>query len=136
ETYHALKALLKKQGLSTGLGDDGGFAPDFEHNRAALDFISEAIQSAGFALGTDFALGLDVASTEFFADGVYGFEGKQRSAADMIAYYEELVAAYPLITIEDPLAEDDWENWTALTAAVGDKVQIVGDDLFVTNPKR
>ncbi|MWB98322.1 phosphopyruvate hydratase [Agromyces seonyuensis] len=136
ETYHALKSLLKKKGLATGLGDEGGFAPEFAHNRAALDFISEAVESAGFKLGVDFGLGLDVASTEFFADDVYTFEGKARSAADMIAYYEELVAAYPLITIEDPLAEDDWENWSALTAAIGDKVQLVGDDLFVTNPKR
>ncbi|HEU5222258.1 MAG TPA: phosphopyruvate hydratase [Candidatus Lumbricidophila sp.] len=136
ETYHALKSLLKAKGLSTGLGDEGGFAPEFAHNRAALDFISEAIEQVGFTLGTDIALGLDVASTEFFRDGAYRFEGKDRSGAEMIAYYEELLAAYPLVSIEDPLAEDDWASWTDLTAAVGNKVQLVGDDLFVTNPKR
>ena len=136
ETYHALKSLLKSKGLSTGLGDEGGFAPDFEHNRAALDFIAEAIGKAGFTLGTDIALGLDVAATEFFENGVYRFEGKDRTSAEMSAYYAELAAAYPLISIEDPLAEDDWEGWTALTAELGTKLQLVGDDLFVTNPKR
>ena len=113
ETYHALKSLLKSKGLSTGLGDEGGFAPDLEHNRAALDFIAEAIGKAGFTLGTDIALGLDVAATEFYENGVYRFEGKDRSAAEMNAYYAELAAAYPLISIEDPLAEDDWEGWAA-----------------------
>ncbi len=136
ETYHALKSLLKSKGLSTGLGDEGGFAPDFEHNRAALDFIAEAIGKAGFTLGTDIALGLDVAATEFFENGVYRFEGKDRTSAEMSAYYAELAAAYPLISIEDPLAEDDWEGWTALTAELGTKLQLVGDDLFVTNPTR
>ena len=136
ETYHALKSLLKSKGLSTGLGDEGGFAPDFEHNRAALDFIAEAIGKAGFTLGTDIALGLDVAATEFFENGAYHFEGKDRSAEEMSAYYAELAAAYPLISIEDPLAEDDWEGWTQLTAELGTKLQLVGDDLFVTNPKR
>lgn len=136
ETYHALKSLLKSKGLSTGLGDEGGFAPDFEHNRAALDFISEAVQKAGFTLGTDIALGLDVAATEFFENGVYRFEGQDRTSAEMSAYYAELAAAYPLISIEDPLAEDDWEGWAALTAELGQKLQLVGDDLFVTNPKR
>ena len=113
ETYHALKSLLKSKGLSTGLGDEGGFAPDFAHNRAALDFIAEAIGKAGFTLGTDIALGLDVAATEFFENGVYRFEGKDRTAAEMNAYYAELAAAYPLISIEDPLAEDDWDGWAA-----------------------
>jgi enolase len=136
ETYHALKSLLKSKGLSTGLGDEGGFAPDFEHNRAALDFIAEAIGKAGFTLGTDIALGLDVAATEFFDNGVYRFEGKDRSAAEMNAYYAELADAYPLISIEDPLAEDDWDGWAELTTSLGTKLQLVGDDLFVTNPKR
>ncbi|MCM3656426.1 phosphopyruvate hydratase [Agromyces mediolanus] len=136
ETYHALKSLLKANGLSTGLGDEGGFAPDFAHNRAALDFISEAVQKAGFTLGTDIALGLDVASTEFFENGVYRFEGKDRTAAEMNAYYAELAEAYPLVSIEDPLAEDDWDGWAELTASLGQKLQLVGDDLFVTNPKR
>ncbi|MFE6967340.1 phosphopyruvate hydratase [Agromyces sp. NPDC057679] len=136
ETYHSLKSLLKSKGLSTGLGDEGGFAPDFEHNRAALDFISEAVEKAGFTLGTDIALGLDVAASEFFENGVYRFEGKDRTSAEMSAYYAELAAAYPLISIEDPLDEADWEGWTALTAELGQKLQLVGDDLFVTNPKR
>jgi len=136
ETYHALKGLLNKKGLSTGLGDEGGFAPNLDSNRAALDLLMEAIEKAGFTPGKDIALGLDVASTEFFADGSYTFEGKKLSAGDLSAYYAELLAAYPLVTIEDPLAEDDWEGWAQLTAEIGSKVQIVGDDLFVTNPKR
>ena len=136
ETYHALKSLLKSKGLSTGLGDEGGFAPDFEHNRAALDFIAEAIGKAGFTLGTDIALGLDVAASEFFENGVYRFEGKDRTAAEMNEYYAELAAAYPLISIEDPLDEDDWDGWAELTTTLGTKLQLVGDDLFVTNPAR
>jgi enolase len=136
ETYHALKSLLKSKGLSTGLGDEGGFAPDFASNRDALDFIAEAIGKAGFTLGTDIALGLDVAATEFFENGVYRFEGQDRTAAEMNAYYAELAAAYPLISIEDPLAEDDWEGWAELTSTLGTTLQLVGDDLFVTNPKR
>ena len=136
ETYHALKSLLKSKGLSTGLGDEGGFAPDFEHNRAALDFIAEAIGKAGFTLGTDIALGLDVAASEFFENGVYRFEGKDRTAAEMNEYYAEIAAAYPLISIEDPLDEDDWDGWAELTTTLGTKLQLVGDDLFVTNPAR
>ncbi|MBM7831426.1 enolase [Agromyces cerinus] len=136
ETYHALKSLLKAKGLSTGLGDEGGFAPDFAHNRAALDFISEAIEKAGFTLGTDLALGLDVAASEFYENGVYTFEGKERTSAELSAYYAELAAAYPLVSIEDPLDESDWDGWAQLTAELGSKVQLVGDDLFVTNPKR
>ncbi|HEU4467063.1 MAG TPA: phosphopyruvate hydratase [Agromyces sp.] len=136
ETYHALKSLLKSKGLSTGLGDEGGFAPDLANNRAALDLIAEAIGKAGFTLGSDIALGLDVAATEFFENGVYRFEGKDRSAAEMNAYYSELADAYPLISIEDPLAEDDWDGWAELTSTLGTKLQLVGDDLFVTNPKR
>ncbi len=136
ETYHALKSLLKSKGLSTGLGDEGGFAPDLANNRAALDLISEAIGKACFTLGTDIALGLDVAATEFFENGVYRFEGQDRTAAEMSAYYGELAAANPLISIEDPLAEDDWDGWATLTEQLGSKLQLVGDDLFVTNPKR
>ncbi len=136
ETYHALKAVLKGRGLATGLGDEGGFAPELPSNRDALDLILEAIKSAGFRPGTDIALALDVAATEFHTDGVYDFEGAKRSAEEMAAYYGELLDAYPLVSIEDPLSEEDWTGWKALTDAVGDKVQIVGDDLFVTNPER
>ncbi|PJJ71474.1 enolase [Diaminobutyricimonas aerilata] len=136
ETYHALKSLLKSRGLSTGLGDEGGFAPSLDSNRAALDLLVEAIEKAGFTAGTDIALGLDVASTEFFENGVYTFEGKATSSAELSAYYAELLGAYPLVSIEDPLAEDDWEGWAQLTAEIGDRVQLVGDDLFVTNPTR
>jgi enolase len=136
ETYHTLKGLLKSKGFATGLGDEGGFAPDFEHNRAALDFIVEAIEKAGFTVGTDIALGLDVASSEFYKEGAYQFEGKALNSTEMTAYYADLVANYPLITIEDPLAEDDWAGYAHLTPELGSKVQIVGDDLFVTNPKR
>ncbi|GAB2511832.1 phosphopyruvate hydratase [Paramicrobacterium agarici] len=136
ETYHALKSLLKSKGLATGLGDEGGFAPDLENNRAALDLIVEAIQKAGYTPGADIALGLDVASTEFFENGAYRFEGKDRSSEEMTSYYEDLVANYPLVTIEDPLAEDDWAGYAHLTPNLGSKVQIVGDDLFVTNPTR
>ncbi|WP_205547614.1 phosphopyruvate hydratase [Leucobacter sp. wl10] len=136
EVYHALKALLKEQGLATALGDEGGFAPDLPHNSAALDLIVEAIERAGLEPGRDVAVALDVASTEFFENGVYRFEGQDRSAAEMIAYYADLLARYPLVSIEDPLAEDDWEGWRQLTAELGDRVQLVGDDLFVTNPAR
>ncbi|HWL02990.1 MAG TPA: phosphopyruvate hydratase [Microbacteriaceae bacterium] len=136
ETYHALKGKLKAAGLATGLGDEGGFAPELPSNRAALDFLLEAIEAAGYTPGKDIALGLDVASTEFYRDGAYAFEGKQLSAAELTAYYADLVANYPLVTIEDPLAEDDWAGYETLTAELGSKLQIVGDDLFVTNPKR
>jgi enolase len=136
ETYHALKGQLKKAGYATGLGDEGGFAPDIATAREALDFILEAIKAAGFEPGRDIALGMDVASTEFFKDGAYQYEGKSLSAAELSSYYEGLVADYPLITIEDPLAEDDWDSYVALTESLGKKVQIVGDDLFVTNPER
>ena len=136
ETYHALKSELKSKGFATGLGDEGGFAPNLANNRAALDLLMDAIAKAGFTPGKDLALGLDVAATEFFENGSYRFEGRELSSAELIAYYSELVAAYPLITIEDPLAEDDWTGWEAITAELGAKVQIVGDDLFVTNPKR
>lgn len=136
ETYHALKGELKAKGFATGLGDEGGFAPNLSSNRAALDFLMEAIAKAGFTPGKDIALGLDVASTEFFDNGAYRFEGREMTAAELISYYSELVSAYPLVTIEDPLAEDDWNGWESITAELGSKVQIVGDDLFVTNPKR
>ena len=136
EVYHALKGLLKKNGQATGLGDEGGFAPELPGARAALDFIVEAISSAGFTPGKDFALGLDVAATEFFDNGVYSFEKQQLSPQQLTDFFVELVREYPLVTIEDPLAEDDWEGYAHLTAEIGDKVQIVGDDLFVTNPAR
>ncbi len=136
EVYHNLKSVLKEKGLSTGLGDEGGFAPNLPSNRAALDLILEAITRAGYTPGTDIALALDVASSEFFKDGAYVFEGQNRSAQEMSAYYEELVRDYPLVSIEDPLDENDWDGWVALTASLGDKVQLVGDDLFVTNPTR
>ena len=136
ETYHALKSILHGKGLSTGLGDEGGFAPNLDSNRAALDLLMEAITLAGFTPGTDIALGLDVASSEFYKDGSYLFEGNKLSAVDLSNYYAELVSAYPLVTIEDPLDEDDWEGWAHLTAELGQKTQIVGDDLFVTNPER
>ncbi|AKG43273.1 phosphopyruvate hydratase [Streptomyces sp. JH002] len=136
ETYHTLKSVLKERGLSTGLGDEGGFAPNLDSNREALDLIIEAIQKAGYTPGQDIALALDVAASEFYSDGVYTFEGKTRTAEEMTAYYAELVEAYPLVSIEDPLHEDDWEGWHTLTVQLGDKVQIVGDDLFVTNPER
>jgi enolase len=136
ETYHVLKSELKSQGLSTGLGDEGGFAPNLSSNRAALDLLVAAITKAGFTPGTDIALGLDVASSEFYKDGSYTFEGGTKSAEEMGAYYEDLVASYPLVTIEDPLDEDDWEGWAHITELIGTKTQIVGDDLFVTNPVR
>ncbi|MGJ3189735.1 phosphopyruvate hydratase [Paenarthrobacter nitroguajacolicus] len=136
EVYHNLKAVLQEKGLSTGLGDEGGFAPNLPSNRAALDLIQEAIKNAGYTPGTDIALALDVASSEFYKDGAYQFEGKALSATEMSAYYAELVADYPLVSIEDPLDENDWEGWKTLTDTIGDKVQLVGDDLFVTNPVR
>lgn len=136
EVYHNLKAVLQEKGLSTGLGDEGGFAPNLPSNRAALDLIQEAIKNAGYTPGTDIALALDVASSEFFKNGAYQFEGKALSATEMSAYYAELVADYPLVSIEDPLDENDWEGWKTLTDTIGDKVQLVGDDLFVTNPVR
>ena len=136
EVYHALKSTLKKAGQSTGLGDEGGFAPDLPGARAALDFILEAITLAGFEAGKDFALGLDVAATEFFADGVYSFEGQKLTPQQLTEFWAGLVRDYPLATIEDPLAEDDWDGYVHLTAELGDKVQLVGDDLFVTNPTR
>jgi enolase len=136
EIYHALKSVLKQRGLATGVGDEGGFAPELAHNRDALDLIMAAIEKAGLTPGREVALALDVAATEFFADGGYNFEGKALGADELTALYADWLAAYPLVSIEDPLAEDDWDGWRALTAAIGSKVQVVGDDLFVTNPLR
>src|SRR5487761_1255939 len=135
ETYHALKSVLKQHGLSTGVGDEGGFAPDLEHNRAALDLIIEAISKAGFSPGLDVALAIDAAATEFYSDGHYQFEGGAKDAAQMTAIYTEWLGAYPIVSIEDPLAEEDWAGWRELTDALGDRVQLVGDDIFVTNPE-
>ena len=136
EVYHSLKAVLKDKGLSTGLGDEGGFAPSVDSTKAALDVIVDAIKKAGFEPGKDVALALDVASSEFFKDGKYHFEGGEHTAEEMSKVYEELIDEYPIVSIEDPLQEDDWDGYTTLTAAIGEKVQIVGDDFFVTNPAR
>lgn len=136
EVYHSLKKVLHDRGLATGLGDEGGFAPNLESNRAALDLILEAIRAAGYEPGRDIALALDVAASEFHDNGSYAFEGASKSADEMVAYYAELVAAYPLVSIEDPLNEEDWDGWKSMTELLGSKVQIVGDDLFVTNPER
>jgi enolase len=138
EVYHSLKSLLHSKGLATGLGDEGGFAPNLANNRAALELISEAVGNAGYTIGKHFGLALDVAATEFYDEKskTYKFEGKATTTAEMIKYYEGLVADFPLVSIEDPLAEDDWEGWTAITADLGEKVQLVGDDLYVTNPAR
>ena len=136
EIYHSLKSVLKKRGLATSIGDEGGFAPNLESNRAALDLILEAVTAAGFKPGKDIALAMDVAATEFHEKGKYKFEGSDRTSDQMIAYYAELVASYPIVSIEDPLDEDDWDGWAKMTAELGKKIQIVGDDLFVTNPER
>ncbi|MGO2112941.1 MAG: phosphopyruvate hydratase [Pseudoclavibacter sp.] len=136
EVYHALKKTIKAKGLATGLGDEGGFAPDVPSTRAALDLIVEAVGTTDYVLGRDIVLGLDVASSEFYSDGTYTFEGASQTSAEMTAFYEQLIADYPIVSIEDPLDEEDWDGYAALTAAIGDKVQIVGDDLFVTNPER
>jgi enolase len=136
EVYQALRSVLKSKGLATGLGDEGGFAPDLPGTRAALDLIAEAVEKTGYDLGRDVTLALDVAATEFYSDGVYRFEGADRSVSEMQKFYADLVDSYPLVSIEDPLAEDDWEGWVELTRAIGDRVQLVGDDLFVTNPER
>ncbi len=136
EVYHALKSVLKKKGYATGLGDEGGFAPSLPANESALELIAEAVQAAGYTLGTDIVLALDVAATEFYKDGAYVFEGAQKSTDDMIAYYAKLADSFPIVSIEDPLAEDDWAGWSSMTRQLGKKIQIVGDDLFVTNPTR
>lgn len=134
--YHALKSVLKEQGLSTGLGDEGGFAPRVSSNRAALELIATAIERAGLRAGADISMALDVAATEFAHEGGYRFEGEQRDAGWMTDYYRALLNDFPLVSIEDPLAEDDWAGWEHVTRELGNRVQIVGDDLFVTNPER
>jgi len=136
EVYHALKAVLKGRGLITSIGDEGGFAPDLPSNRDALDLILSAVSDAGFTPGTDIALALDVAATEFHDAQGYTFEGQQRDSTAMTEYYAGLVDDYPIVSIEDPLSEDDWSGWQALTSQLGSRVQVVGDDLFVTNPER
>ena len=136
EVYHTLKSVLKSKGLATGLGDEGGFAPNLPNNRSALELIATAIENAGYKLGTDFGLALDVAATEFYKDGSYHFEGKKLTAAEMVEYYQSLVKDFPLVSIEDPMSEEDWDGWNAITQALGNEIQIVGDDLFVTNPER
>jgi enolase len=136
ETYHSLKSVLKKKGLSTGLGDEGGFAPDLPANAAALDLIGEAVGKAGFTFGTDIVVALDVAATEFYGDGSYTFEGAAKSSDDLVKYYAGLLDTYPIVSIEDPLSEEDWAGWSTMTSELGGRIQIVGDDLFVTNPTR
>ena len=136
EIYQSLKSVLKKRGLATSIGDEGGFAPNLESNRAALDLIIEAVGKAGYKMGSDIGLAMDVAATEFYKDGSYHFEGSNLSATEMINYYQGLLDSYPLLSIEDPLSEDDWSGWTDITKAMGASVQLVGDDLFVTNPTR
>ena len=136
EVYHTLKSVLKSKGLATGLGDEGGFAPNLPNNRSALELIVTAVEKAGYKLGTDFGLALDVAATEFYKDGSYHFEGKKLTAAEMVEYYQSLVKDFPLVSIEDPMSEEDWDGWNAITRALGNEIQIVGDDLFVTNPER
>ena len=136
EIYHALKSVLKKRGLATSVGDEGGFAPNLDSNRAALDLILEAIEAAGFKPGSEIALAMDVAATEFHENGKYNFEGAVKTSDEMIAYYTSLVDAYPIVSIEDPLNEEDWAGWTEMTKVLGSRIQIVGDDLFVTNPER
>ena len=136
EIYQSLKSVLKKRGLATSIGDEGGFAPNLESNRAALDLIIEAVEKAGYKMGSDIGLAMDVAATEFYKDGSYHFEGSILSATEMINYYQGLLDSYPLLSIEDPLSEDDWSGWADITKAMGANVQLVGDDLFVTNPTR
>ena len=136
EVYHALKSVLKSKGLATGLGDEGGFAPSLQSNRTALDVISEAVEKAGLTVGTDIVFAMDVAATEFYSDGAYQFEGSPKSSAEMVAYYTDLVANYPIVSLEDPMSEEDWDGWISLTSSLDEVIQIVGDDLFVTNPQR
>ncbi len=136
EIFHHLKKILKSSGNSTNVGDEGGFAPNFHSCAQALDTIVAAIRDAGYAPGEQVSIGLDVASSEFYADGVYNFEGKKLSSDQMIEFYEQLIASYPIISIEDALAEEDWAGWRKLTETIGKQCQLVGDDLFVTNPAR
>ncbi len=136
EVYHALKSVLKSKGLSTGLGDEGGFAPSLESNRTALDVITEAVEKAGLRVGTDIVFAMDVAATEFYSDGHYQFEGAPKTSEQMVAYYKDLVSSYPIVSLEDPMSEEDWDGWISLTTELDEALQIVGDDLFVTNPER
>ena len=136
EVYHSLKSVLREQGLATGLGDEGGFAPNLPSNKAALDLLVTAIENVGLTPGRDVAVALDVAATEFYADGSYQFEGTARTSDWLVSYYQGLLEAYPMVSIEDPMAEDDWDGWGAITTQLGKRVQLVGDDLFVTNPER
>jgi enolase len=136
ETFQALKAHLRARGLRTAVGDEGGFAPDLKDDREALDLLMEAIQTAGFEPGGQVALALDVAATELYRDGQYRVGGRTLGSGELIDWYETLIGAYPIISLEDGLAEDDWEGWKALTGRLGARVQLVGDDLFVTNPER
>jgi enolase len=136
EVYHALKSVLKGKGLSTGLGDEGGFAPSLESNRTALDVIAEAVQQTGLVLGSDIVFAMDVAATEFYRDGAYQFEGAAKTSEQMVAYYRDLIGSYPIVSIEDPMSEEDWDGWVAMTTELDEAIQIVGDDLFVTNPQR
>ena len=138
ETYHVLKKVLHDRNLSTAIGDEGGFAPNLASNEDAVKLLLEAIEKAGFTPGTDIAIALDAASTEFYKDGNYVLAGEGRSLApaEMVGYLQELVSKYPIVSIEDGMAEEDWDGWSKLTAAIGDKVQLVGDDLFVTNVER
>ena len=136
EVYHALKSVLKSKNLSTGLGDEGGFAPSVGSTKEALDLIVEAIEKAGYTAGDDVALALDVASSEFFEDGAYNFEGGRHTPEEMIQVYADLVEQYPIVSIEDPLDQNDWDGYVTLTQQLGEKVQLVGDDFFVTNPAR
>ncbi|ASR02371.1 phosphopyruvate hydratase [Gordonia rubripertincta] len=136
EVYHALKSVLHKQGLNTALGDEGGFAPDLPNTEAAIAVIGEAVGKAGYNFGRDVVIALDAASTEFYSNGVYKLEGKEFDADAMVSFYEKLISDYPIVSIEDGLSEDDWTGWAKLTESIGDRVQLVGDDLFVTNPER
>jgi enolase len=136
EVYHSLKSVLKSRGLGTTVGDEGGFAPNLSSTREGLDLIMSAIEKAGYAPGRDIALAMDVAATEFYADGAYTFEGAKRSAEQLTEFYRELLGSYPLVSLEDGLSEDDWDGWVRLTDEIGERVQLVGDDLFVTNPER
>lgn len=135
EVFHSLKQILKQEGLSCGVGDEGGFAPNIDSAYEALDLIKLAIDNAGYILGQDIFIALDAAASEFYEDGSYNFEGKQLTKEEMVKYYEQLVKDYPIISIEDGMAEEDYEGWKLLTDSIGDKIQLVGDDLFVTNKK-
>jgi enolase len=137
ETFHVLKSVLKKQGLNTAVGDEGGFAPNIQSNRQALDLLSEAVEQAGFRLGQDMVFSLDVAASELYKQGLYHMasENKQFTSLQLVDYYADLVNSYPIVSIEDGLDEQDWSGWSELTKRLGKQIQLVGDDLFVTNPK-